>query len=1785
MNLRSFFAFPLLGILLSLQLVRGEQVVIREIMYHPQMVPEGETALPEFIEIENLTSSVFDIAGWKITGGVDYTFPDFSAAAPNDSFLVGRRKIVVCQGDPAEFRAAYGVSNAIQVFGPWTGSLDNAGDRITLRDKNGVVMTSVRYDDTHPWPVAPDGAGHSLVLTESERRTDDYRSWGASSRVGGFPGNSDSAVVSALVINELHFDSDGDVDWIEVHNTSNIVQSLDGYFLSGARGFGDKAEISGSVPPNGFLAFDVGFSDNGVAFLVDSNNVVRSAVGYDRKSLRDHVAAFPDGSTDFYSSAQGSRQASNNPDRETGVVINELMVEPPSGHRDGEFIELYNKGDTIVDMSGWRVVDGVDFRFPAGSTIAPGEYVVIAANGRLTAAAFPDARIIGQYSDSLSNNNELLRIEDAWGNMVDEVHYHTGGDWPEKAGGLGSSLELRHPTMDNSVPTAWRDSDESEKGEWTTFSITDSYDRLRTMGGESSYEELHMHGVGDCEIAMRNMNFALSQGGPNLLPGRGQRVSTNGQGASGWLCQGTHHLSYMQGRDFHLVSTGHGDIKANRVEIDVTGMNRSDNLTFDCEARWVYGKPTVIVHTWDRSFGGVLRLPVPRNLGSAGSGNSALIPSAAPALSGLIHNPAVPRGNPVQVTVKVTSSDAPTVNLRHRLDSANPDTAWDTTRMVDDGSNGDNIADDGIYTATLSEYTSDGVIAQFYVEAESAGGEVTVMPSPAPERPAMFIVDTTAVPRDLRSQRFVISARTVQALGNAGQGSAFNYAFPRLSNQFFNATFIGNERHIIYNAEFRKAGSPWQRSDSFSTSQGKTLKWKSPRDKRYRGWARRTIDDDPAVGRSHNNRLVRYWLYLLGHPSNEHEFVRIVINNGPAMIREDVETNANDFLKRNWDQGEKGELYRIDDEWWFDDGWSRTQRNADWGVDGRSMEPNMYHAEWMKRSREDEYDYGSFLNWVFSVGQNRFTREEIERMADIDMMAVNAVVRGWVDDWDTLTRNRGKNGYFLRRHSDGKWMLLQWDSDLTYGNTSAPFIGGLTGVPNFFRKPYVEQRVNYYIGEMVEKYTSGSERLETWFDLEARSNRRVSINPSRYLNFNNSRVNYAMNSEIGSAVANTRFTVNGPSSTAADIIDLSGTSNHRAFDIRVVDRPDVEVQFTGQTEWAASGIYLRQGRNELEFQALDSEGLVVGTDVVVINKAGNAPPVVDLDSSPSSLNVPVHSTLVVDGGASFDPEGTSLSYRWEVDGDAILENPSPEIVNVRFPRPGLYLLTVTVEDQDATETVTTREITVYSESEWHPFSDQTLGEGWVEENVEVRHDYSGSAWYSLNDRPGELTLKLNDDSAKSMRTVNPQYPVLWRDLAGAEDVLLQTDLSLSSIQQGGFIAGLILRVIEEGQEVTYALGMENGDFLRARKIVGTTETRLGSVNWTEGAAVVRMRRVGSSLHFEYRSSPGTWESLHSEGIGTEAALERGGIFASTPSALMARFEFDYFVVVDPSSASPAVEDLRITEVMYHPLDLGIGYDLEFIELANTGSSAIDLSGIRFETGNPFSELVLDGLTLAAGEIAVVTANPSDFSAIYGEGIRILASWSDGGINNGGESIVLVDAQGDIIHDFEFSDDLPWPVEADGEGSSLEVIDTEGNYNDPFNWRASLALGGTPGIVTSEGDLDNDGLDDVGEALAGTDPLNPDSDGDGALDGSEVNAGTDPLDLLSVFKLTQVTRVGDTTRASWSSVPGRSYTLQVSPDLTENSWVDVGTVEASRSITVLPHVSAENRDLYYRVVVE
>ena len=72
--------------------------------------------------------------------------------------------------DPAAFRAKHSVAAAVQIIGPFTGSLQDSGERLELQrpdapGTNGVpyiTVDEVRYNDRAPWPSAADGSGASL---------------------------------------------------------------------------------------------------------------------------------------------------------------------------------------------------------------------------------------------------------------------------------------------------------------------------------------------------------------------------------------------------------------------------------------------------------------------------------------------------------------------------------------------------------------------------------------------------------------------------------------------------------------------------------------------------------------------------------------------------------------------------------------------------------------------------------------------------------------------------------------------------------------------------------------------------------------------------------------------------------------------------------------------------------------------------------------------------------------------------------------------------------------------------------------------------------------------------------------------------------------------------------------------------------------------------------------------------------------------------------------------------------------------------------------------------------------------------------------------------------------------------------------------------------------------------------------------------------------------------------------------------------------------------------------
>ena len=155
-------------------------------------------------------------------------------------------------------------------------------------------------------------------------------------------------------------------------------------------------------------------------------------------------------------------------------------------------------------------------------------------------------------------------------------------------------------------------------------------------------------------------------------------------------------------------------------------------------------------------------------------------------------------------------------------------------------------------------------------------------------------------------------------------------------------------------------------------------------------------------------------------------------------------------------------------------------------------------------------------------------------------------------------------------------------------------------------------------------------------------------------------------------------------------------------------------------------------------------------------------------------------------------------------------------------------------------------------------------------------------------------------------------------------------------------------------------------------------------------------------------------------------------------------------------------DLFITEIMYNPpaTETFTSDQLEFIELKNVGSDELDLSGVAFTDGIRFT--FPSGTRLDPGAFAVLVADPVGFASRYPE--VTMDGVYTGRLSNSGERLTLSHAVGTTIFSVRYEDVEPWPVAADGAGFSLVPVNADLNPDpdDPANWRASTAAGGSPG---------------------------------------------------------------------------------------------------------------------------
>ena len=154
------------------------------------------------------------------------------------------------------------------------------------------------------------------------------------------------------------------------------------------------------------------------------------------------------------------------------VVINEIMYAPAE---DGaQFLELYNNStNEAFDLSGWQL-PALAYTFPAGSTIGPSNYLVLAQNHAAFARAYGATNPVFDLFTGTLQPPQLLSLIQPDGNggtnvTVTELLYDSALPWPTNADGTGASLQLTDPQQDN-----WR------AGNWTATAAVATPDAVNS---------------------------------------------------------------------------------------------------------------------------------------------------------------------------------------------------------------------------------------------------------------------------------------------------------------------------------------------------------------------------------------------------------------------------------------------------------------------------------------------------------------------------------------------------------------------------------------------------------------------------------------------------------------------------------------------------------------------------------------------------------------------------------------------------------------------------------------------------------------------------------------------------------------------------------------------------------------------------------------------------------------------------------------------------------------------------------------------------------------------------------------------------------------------------------------------------------------------------------------------------------------------------------------------------------------------------------------------------------
>ncbi len=452
---------------------QSSAVVISEILVsNKQVARDPMGTYSDYVELHNTSSASVNISGYGLSDSETdaWVVPEGTILQPGEYYVIW------CAGQETGLKnvATFALSK---------------GDVLRFIDGGGVPITTVSLADTYAGLAycydEATGTWSNKAPSPGHPNTDaGIEAYEKSKMLSTEIGTVETVSQSAVRISEFqasnssaHLCPDGTYcDWIELYNNSGSPVDLAGYGLSDdvtkpkkftfghvtIDAYGFLVVYNTTVPVDGYVCIDFGLASRGETLLLTSpEDMIIDMIEFGPQEKNFSMArSFPGGQFDPSSPfTPTDRITPGYPNTEAGyalfdkaengsmgvhdIMFNEVLVngyhvvyqyskstksDRPFDADYGAWIEIYNKADYPIDLTGYTVSNNLSrplkWVFPDGTSIAAKGYLALQLDGSLPRdgeSAATEQQLRYQLNFDISSSGETIYLYEPGGTMIDRV--------------------------------------------------------------------------------------------------------------------------------------------------------------------------------------------------------------------------------------------------------------------------------------------------------------------------------------------------------------------------------------------------------------------------------------------------------------------------------------------------------------------------------------------------------------------------------------------------------------------------------------------------------------------------------------------------------------------------------------------------------------------------------------------------------------------------------------------------------------------------------------------------------------------------------------------------------------------------------------------------------------------------------------------------------------------------------------------------------------------------------------------------------------------------------------------------------------------------------------------------------------------------------------------------------------------------------------------------------------------------------------------------------------------